>query len=115
RSGFDDHGAIINMSSQLADGVQKNAFLRFLLATILCTLLSLVIVLALIHFTPITDILISHTKYVATKPFIDLTQYEQIVAQRMLHEKTLVTVDTLWSMQVSFYQTIVSILVGLNA
>ncbi|MNY24838.1 hypothetical protein D3C86_1585780 [compost metagenome] len=33
----------------------------------------------------------------------------------MVKEKTLITVDALWSMQVSFYQTIVSVLIALNA
>ncbi|WP_287030019.1 hypothetical protein [Pseudomonas sp. UBA6310] len=103
------------MSKEQSDASAGPLLTRFLLATVFCTFISLIIVLAILLFTPITEILISHTKYVATEPFAEFGQYEQLVAQRMLREKTLITVDALWSMQVSFYQTIMSILVGLNA
>ncbi|WP_417480442.1 hypothetical protein [Maricaulis maris] len=88
---------------------------RFVLATVLCTLLSLTAALAIIHFSPITEMLVNHSAYVLAKPFTELDHYEQIVAQRMLSSKSLITVDALWSMQVSFFQTIVSVLIGLNA
>ncbi|MEZ3136977.1 hypothetical protein ACBG90_19945 [Stutzerimonas kunmingensis] len=59
--------------------------------------------------------LVSHSAYVLTEPFSELDHWEQIVAQRMLNSKSLITVDSLWSMQVAFFQTIVSVLIGLNA
>ena len=88
---------------------------KFIVATLLSTTISLVFVLAVIHFAPIADILISHSQYVPTKDFKELDGYEQIVIERLIKEKALLTVDNLWSMQVSFYQTIVSILIALNA
>jgi septal ring factor EnvC (AmiA/AmiB activator) len=33
----------------------------------------------------------------------------------MIREKSLITVDALWSLQVSFYQTMISVLIALNA
>lgn len=45
----------------------------------------------------------------------ELDPYEQIVIERMVREKSLITVDSLWSLQVSFYQTMISVLIALNA
>jgi hypothetical protein len=73
------------------------------------------VVLAIIHFAPISEIAISHFQYVPTKDIKELEPYEQIVIERMIKEKSLITVDTLWSLQVSFYQTMISILIALNA
>lgn len=67
------------------------------------------------HFAPIGEILISHSQYAPTKDIKELDQYEQLVIARMIKEKTLITVDALWSMQVSFYQTMISVLIALNA
>ncbi|MDA8483660.1 hypothetical protein NNO07_11310 [Pseudomonas resinovorans] len=87
----------------------------FLLCTIFCTLISLVLVLGVIHFTPVSEVLVNHSKSVLAKDFSELDYYEQLLVERLVREKALVTVDSLWSMQVSFYQTIVSLLIGLNA
>lgn len=84
-------------------------------ATLLSTSIALVFALAIIHFSPISDILISHTQYVPVRDFKELDEYEQVIIDRMIKEKSIVTVDNLWSMQVSFYQTIVSLLIALNA
>ena len=89
--------------------------LHFFLCTAFCTLISLIFTLAVLHFTPISEIFVSHSKPVLTKSFTELEYYEQLIIGRLLREKSLVTVDELWSMQVSFYQTIVSLLIGLNA
>ncbi|MFK0269979.1 hypothetical protein [Pseudomonas asiatica] len=86
-----------------------------LACTLLSTCIALVFVLALLHFAPITDILISHFKYVPARNISELGSYEQIVIERMIREKSLITVDSLWSMQVSFYQTMISVLIALNA
>ncbi|WP_406820691.1 hypothetical protein ACJA3S_01915 [Pseudomonas sp. KnCO4] len=86
-----------------------------LACTLLSTCIALVFVLALLHFAPITDILISHFKYVPVRNISELDSYEQIVIERMIREKSLITVDSLWSMQVSFYQTMISVLIALNA
>jgi methyl-accepting chemotaxis protein len=88
---------------------------NILASTLLATCIALVFVLAIIHFAPISDIIISHSKYVPAKEFKELDQYEQIVIARMMKEKSIITVDTLWSLQVSFYQTIISVLIALNA
>lgn len=88
---------------------------NFIVATLLSTCISLVFALAVIHFAPISSIIISHSQYVPTKDFKELEGYEQIVVERLIREKALLSVDNLWSMQVSFYQTIVSILIALNA
>ena len=45
----------------------------------------------------------------------ELDSYEQVVIERMVREKSIITVDALWSIQVSFYQTMVSVLIALNA
>ncbi len=87
----------------------------FIYATLLATTISLLFTLAIIHFTPISEILISHTQYAPTKDFKELSEYEQVIVDRMIKEKSIITVDSLWSMQVSFYQTIVSLLIALNA
>jgi len=83
--------------------------------TLLSTCIALVFVLALLHFAPITEILISHFKYVPARSITELDSYEQIIIERMIREKSLITVDALWSMQVSFYQTMISVLIALNA
>lgn len=87
---------------------------NFMAATLLSTTIALVFALAIIHFSPISGMLISHAQYVPVKDFKELDEYEQVVIERMIREKTIVTVDSLWSMQVSFYQTIVSLLIALN-
>ncbi|WP_339538734.1 hypothetical protein [Pseudomonas sp. RA_15y_Pfl2_54] len=87
----------------------------FIYATLLATTISLLFTLAIIHFSPISEILISHTQYAPTKDFKELGEYEQVIIDRMIKEKSIITVDSLWSMQVSFYQTIVSLLIALNA
>ncbi len=84
-------------------------------ATLLTTCIGLVVVLAILHFAPISEIIISHSQFVPTKDFKELDQYEQLVVERMIKEKSIITVDTLWSLQVSFYQTIISVLLALNA
>lgn len=71
--------------------------------------------IALIHFSPITEILITHNNFVSMRPYTELDEYEQIIVSRMLKEKTLLTADELWALQSSFYQTIVSVLIALNA
>lgn len=86
-----------------------------LASTLLATCIALVVVLAILHFAPISEIIISHSQYVPVKDFKELDQYEQIIVERMIKEKSLITVDTLWSLQVSFYQTIISVLLALNA
>lgn len=83
--------------------------------TLLSTGIALVSVLAILHFAPISDILLSHSQYVPTRDMTELEPYEQIVVGRMIREKTLISVDTLWSLQVSFYQTLISVLIALNA
>lgn len=83
--------------------------------TLLSTGIALVLVLAILHFAPISDILLSHSQYVPTREIKELEPYEQIVVGRMIREKSIISVDTLWSMQVSFYQTLVSVLIALNA
>ena len=83
--------------------------------TLLSTGIALVLVLAILHFAPISDILLSHSQYVPTREIEELEPYEQIVVGRMIREKSIISVDTLWSMQVSFYQTLVSVLIALNA
>ena len=83
--------------------------------TLLSTGIALVSVLAILHFAPISDILLSHSQYVPTGDMTELEPYEQIVVGRMIREKTLISVDTLWSLQVSFYQTLISVLIALNA
>lgn len=82
--------------------------------TLLSTGIALVSVLAILHFAPISDILLSHSQYVPTRDMTELEPYEQIVVGRMIREKTLISVDTLWSLQVSFYQTLISVLIALN-
>ena len=77
--------------------------------TLLSTGIALVLVLAILHFAPISDILLSHSQYVPTREIEELEPYEQIVVGRMIREKSIISVDTLWSMQVSFYQTLVSV------
>jgi signal transduction histidine kinase len=79
------------------------------------TCIALVVVLAIIHFAPLSDIIISHSQYVPVKDYEELDQYEQIVVERMIRNKAIISVDSLWSLQVSFYQTIVSVLIALNA
>lgn len=86
-----------------------------LASTAVSTCIALMVVLAIIHFAPISEIAISHFQYVPTKDIKELEPYEQIVIERMIKEKSLITVDTLWSLQVSFYQTMISILIALNA
>lgn len=83
--------------------------------TLLATCIGLLVVLAMMHFAPISEIIISHAQYVPAKDIKELEQYEQLVIARMIKEKTLITVDSLWSMQVSFYQTMISVLIALNA
>lgn len=102
------------MSEGKVKGVVANGG-YFLLCTIFCTLISLVFALAIIHFTPISDVLVSHSKGVLTKDYAELDYYEQLIVERLVREKALITVDNLWSMQVAFYQTIVSLLIGINA
>jgi hypothetical protein len=87
----------------------------FIYATLLATTISLLFTLSIIHFSPISEILISHSQYTPTKDFKELSEYEQVIIDRMIKEKSIITVDSLWSMQVSFYQTIVSLLIALNA
>ncbi len=84
-------------------------------ASALSTCIALVVVLAMLHFSPVSDILITHSQYVPARDIKELDSYEQLVVARMIREKTLISVDTLWSMQVSFYQTMISILIALNA
>lgn len=81
----------------------------------LSTCIALIVVLAVLHFAPVSDILISHSQYVPSREMKELDSYEQLVIERMVKEKTLISVDTLWSLQVSFYQTMISILIALNA
>lgn len=88
---------------------------NLLAATFLAAGISLIFVLAIIHFAPISDIIISHTKYIPIKDFEEFDDFEQIVFARMVKEKSIISVDDLWSLQVSFYQTIVSVLIALNA
>ncbi|GFM61637.1 hypothetical protein PSCICG_27970 [Pseudomonas cichorii] len=59
--------------------------------------------------------IISHSQYVPSKEISELDPYEQLVIARMVKEKALISVDSLWSMQVSFYQTMISVLIALNA
>lgn len=87
----------------------------FLASTLLSTCLALVVALAILHFAPISEIVFSHLQYVPTRDIKELDSYEQIVVERMIREKSLITVDTLWSLQVSFYQTMISVLIALNA
>ncbi|MDH0628674.1 hypothetical protein N5D36_24945 [Pseudomonas mosselii] len=86
-----------------------------LACTLLSTCIALVVVLAILHFAPISEILISHSQYVPARDMKELDPYEQIVIERMVREKSLITVDSLWSLQVSFYQTMISVLIALNA
>lgn len=86
-----------------------------LASTAVSTCIALMVVLAILHFAPISEIAISHFQYVPTRDIKELEPYEQIVIERMIKEKSLITVDTLWSLQVSFYQTMISILIALNA
>lgn len=95
--------------------MRNSPLLAFISSSLFCTLISLIVMLGLIHFTPITEILISHSKYAINSEFKELSVYEQIVAARLVNENKIISVDSLWSMQVSFYQTIVSVLIGLNA
>lgn len=83
--------------------------------TLLATCIGLLVALAILHFAPISEIIVSHSQYVAAKGVEELDQYEQLVIARMIKEKSLITVDSLWSMQVSFYQTMISVLIALNA
>ena len=84
-------------------------------SSVLSTCIALIVVLAVLHFAPVSDILITHSQYVPARDIKELDSYEQLVIERMIREKTLISVDTLWSLQVSFYQTMVSILIALNA
>ncbi|MDD1997821.1 hypothetical protein NPS34_07095 [Pseudomonas putida] len=84
-------------------------------SSVLSTCIALIVVLAVLHFAPVSDILITHSQYVPARDIKELDSYEQLVVERMIREKTLISVDTLWSLQVSFYQTMVSILIALNA
>ncbi|MDU8599565.1 hypothetical protein RYB69_00695 [Pseudomonas syringae] len=86
-----------------------------LASSVVSTCIALIVVLAVLHFAPVSDILISHSQYVPAREIKELDAYEQLVIERMIREKTLISVDTLWSLQVSFYQTMVSILIALNA
>jgi methyl-accepting chemotaxis protein len=86
-----------------------------LASTLLSTCIALVVVLAIIHFAPVSEILLSHFQYVPTRDIKELEPYEQIVIERMVREKSIISVDTLWSLQVSFYQTMISVLIALNA
>lgn len=86
-----------------------------LASTAVATCIALMAVLAILHFAPISEIVISHSQYVPTRAMQELDTYEQLVVERMIREKSLITVDTLWSMQVSFYQTMISVLIALNA
>ncbi|MFQ6349753.1 hypothetical protein ACQRBV_11865 [Pseudomonas sp. R11F] len=86
-----------------------------LASTLLSTGIALMLVLAILHFAPISEILLSHHQYVPTRDIKELEPYEQIVIERMIKEKSLISVDTLWSLQVSFYQTMISVLIALNA
>ncbi len=84
-------------------------------SSVLSTCIALIVVLAVLHFAPVSDILISHSQYVPAREMKELDSYEQLVIERMVKEKTLISVDALWSLQVSFYQTMISILIALNA
>ena len=84
-------------------------------STALSTCIALMVALAILHFAPISEIAISHYQYVPTRDIKELDSYEQLVIERMVREKSLITVDTLWSLQVSFYQTMISVLIALNA
>ena len=86
-----------------------------LASTLLSTCIALVVVLAILHFAPVNEILLSHFQYVPTRDIKELEPYEQIVIGRMIREKSLISVDALWSLQVSFYQTMISVLIALNA
>ncbi|MGC1329794.1 hypothetical protein [Pseudomonas sp.] len=86
-----------------------------LASTLLSTCIALVVVLAILHFAPVSEILLSHFQYVPTRDIKELEPYEQIVIERMVREKSIISVDTLWSLQVSFYQTMISVLIALNA
>lgn len=86
-----------------------------LACTLLSTCIALVVVLAILHFAPISEILISHLQYLPVRDMKELDSYEQVVIERMVREKSIITVDALWSIQVSFYQTMVSVLIALNA
>lgn len=88
---------------------------HLLAPTLLATCIGLLVALAILHFAPIGEIINSHSQYVSTKEFKELDSYEQLIVARMLREKSLLTVDSLWSMQVSFYQTMISVLIALNA
>lgn len=99
----------------VAHGRCNDKMKKFIAATLLSTTIALVFALAIIHFSPISEILISHTQFVPVKDFKELGEYEQVIIDRMIKEKSIVTVDSLWSMQVAFYQTIVSLLIALNA
>jgi methyl-accepting chemotaxis protein len=87
----------------------------FFASTLLSTCIALMVALAILHFAPISEIVFSHFQYVPTRDIKELDSYEQIVIERMIREKSLITVDTLWSLQVSFYQTMISVLIALNA
>lgn len=86
-----------------------------LASTLMSTCIALVVVLAILHFAPVSEILLSHFQYVPTRDIKELEPYEQIVIERMVREKSIISVDTLWSLQVSFYQTMISVLIALNA
>ena len=90
-------------------------FSSTLLGSILCTLLGLVFILAIILYSPLTEILTHHSSFVLMRPYTELDQYEQVLVSRMIREKTILSAETLWSLQSSFYQTIVSVLIALNA
>lgn len=88
---------------------------HILAPTLLATCIGLLAALAILHFAPISEMIISHSQYVPSKEISELDPYEQLVIARMVKEKALISVDSLWSMQVSFYQTMISVLIALNA
>lgn len=105
------NGLFIALLSRMNDLQAKH----LLAPTLLATCIGLLVALAILHFAPIGEIILSHSQYVSTKEITNLDPYEQLVIARMVKEKSLLTVDSLWSMQVSFYQTMISILIALNA
>ena len=93
----------------------NHSILILILTPIFCTLISLIVVLGIMLYTPLVELATSNSDFVKIKEFHDFGAYEQWVISRLINEKAIISVDDLWSMQVSFYQTIVSVLIGINA
>lgn len=113
---FTTHPSATSVTSETEKQKRNNYSARLpILETLLCTLLALIVILALILFTPLIEVVLSSSNYVKIKEFHDFGAYEQWIISRLINEKSIISVDDLWSMQVSFYQTIVSLLIGINA